>query len=159
MNSLETKCIDFMISLVERVANLEIQLECMRQLQQISDDLREIRANASRAIRGERQANVGTDAAPLTPANDTHVYASIVEKLGFIDIRLDNISLSDLSEHFLDDIRSLQREIRKLAIASALSPLHQIARSTDHLRGRMGEISKLIHDQYRKRDEEARTGL
>lgn len=148
------------------------QLECMRRLQQIEDDLRELRTNAARArFANEGEAgyipkqSIGTDRWFTVPLDEREARSSTIRDFIYIEERLDNfvlpvyqsdrphpyLSLDDLSV----DLELLQRSVREEARKSVMRSLNEIALSGVCLTSQLDEMLEQI-DMHRKALERAK---
>jgi hypothetical protein len=148
------------------------QLECMRRLQQIEGDLRELRTNAARArFANEGEAgyipkqSIGADRWFTVPLDENEARSATIRDFIYIEERLDNfvlpvyqsdrphpyLSLDDLSV----DLELLQRSVREEARKSAMRSLNEIALSGVCLTCELHEMLEQI-DIHRKALERAK---
>lgn len=149
------------------------QLECMRRLQQIENDLRELRGNAVRARfakEGEAgyipKQSLGDDRLFTVPIDENDARSSAIQDLGYIEERLDDFRFLENEEilsALLYNLECFRKTVREEAQESILKSLNQIVLSirflTNHLHEMLDQIANRKTEVERiKKIQEERNG-
>lgn len=143
------------------------QLECMRRLQQIESDLRELRTNAATARfarEGESgyipKQSIGEDRWFTVPLDESEARSSTIRDFSYIEERLDKFVLpeyqGDPSDPYLGliglciDLEHLQRSVREEARKSVKYSLNEIALSGVCLTSQLHEMLEQMDMRYKK---------
>jgi hypothetical protein len=159
--------IDTIDELRRDLKKLPYQLECIRRLQQIEGDLRELRTNAATARfakEGEAgyipEQSLGEERRFSVPLDESVVRSSTIQHFSYIEERLDKFDLSVYQSdgpdpHFsLDDLsvdlELLQRTVREEARRSVKWSLNEIDRSGLFLTDQLHEVLEQIDLRYKE---------
>jgi hypothetical protein len=146
--------------------NVPYQLECMRRLQQIEGDLRELRTNAARARfakEGESgyipKQSLGGDRWFTVPLDESEARSSTIRDFSYIEERLDKFVLPVYQSDMTDpdfglvglcvDLELLQRSVREEARKSVKCSLNEIAMSGVFLTDQVHEMLEQIDKHYK----------
>ena len=130
--------VERLTAIEERLKAIPYQLECMRRLQQIEDDLHELRINAAKARfarEGEEgyipKQSLGDDRWFTIPLDESQARSSTIRDFGYIERRLNEFVLPVLSDRIglCIELEHLQHSMREEARNSVEYSLNKIALS------------------------------
>jgi hypothetical protein len=142
-----------------RLKNVPYQLECMRRLQQIEGDLRELRTNAATA-RFAKEGESGYIPEQSLPLDESEARSSTIRDFSYIEERLDKFVLPEYQGDPLDpylgliglciDFEHLQRSVREEARKSVKYSLNEIALSGVCLTRQLHEMLEQMDIRYKE---------
>lgn len=150
-----------------KLRRVPYQLECMRRLQQIEGDLRELRINAAMARfakKGESgyvpEQSLGEDRRFTVPLDESEARSSTIRDFSYIEERLDKFVLPEYQGDPLDpylgliglciDLEHLQRSVRDEARKSAKYSLNEIALAGACLTNQLNEMLEQMDMRYKE---------
>jgi hypothetical protein len=142
-----------------RLKNVPYQLECMRRLQQIEGDLRELRTNAATA-RFAKEGESGYIPEQSLPLDEGKARSSTIWDFSYIEERLDKFVLPEYQRDPPDpclslvglcvDLERLQCSVREEARKSVMRSLNEIAMSGVFLSDQLHEMFEQIDRRYKE---------
>ena len=141
-----------------KLKNVPYQLECMRRLQQIEGDLRELRTNAATA-KVAKEGESGYIPEQSLPLDESKARSSTIWDFSYIEERLDKFILPEYQRDPTDpdlsliglcvNLERLQRSVREEAQKSAMRSLNEIAFSGVCLARELHEMLDQIDGRYK----------
>jgi hypothetical protein len=150
-----------------KLKKVPYQLECMRRLQQIEGDLRELRTNAATARFAKEEESgyipkqsLGEDRWFTVPLDESEARSSTIREFGYIEERLDKFVLPEYQGDPLDpylgliglciDLEHLQRSVREEARKSVKYSLNEIALAGVCLTNQLHEMLEQMDMRYKE---------
>ena len=145
-----------------RLKNVPYQLECMRRLQQIEGDLRELRTNAATA-RFAKEGESGYISEQSLPLDESKARSSTIWNFSYIEERLDKFVLPEYQRDPPDpclslvglcvDLERLHCSVREEARKSVKCSLNELALSGVFLSDQLHEMLDQIDRRYKELEE------
>ena len=142
-----------------KLKKVPYQLECMRRLQQIEGDLRELRTNAATA-RFAKEGESGYIPEQSLPLDEGKARSSTIWNFSYIEERLDKFVLPEYQGDPLDpylgliglciDLEHLQRSVREEARKSVKYSLNEIALAGVCLTNQLHEMLEQMDMRYKE---------